>query len=91
MPARCWPRQINKKFFLQKEFMNKIAFTLALDVVMTHSFDMWYWSEKRFYEKLTTHFGRVEMYPITDWLPYPHVIYLCENVSLETKGSGVST
>lgn len=58
----------------------KIAFTWALDVLMTHGFEMWYWGEKRFYESLGTHFNRVEMYPIVDWLPYPHVIYLCENV-----------
>ena len=60
----------------------KIAFTWALDVVMTHSFDMWYWGEKRFYETLGAHFNRVEMYPIVDWLPYPHIIYLCENVNV---------
>lgn len=60
----------------------KIAFTWALDVLMTRSFDMWYWNEKRFYETLGQHFNRVEMYPIVDWLPYPHVIYLCENFSL---------
>ena len=59
----------------------KIAFTWALDVVMTKSFDMWYWNEKRFYQKLDRHFDRIEMYPITDWLPYPHVIYLCENLA----------
>jgi len=57
----------------------KIGFTWALDVVMTHSFDMWYWSEGRFYDTLGRHFNRVEMYPIVDWLPYPHVIYLAEN------------
>ncbi len=57
----------------------KIAFTWWLDVVMTRGFDMWYWNEKRFYEKLGEHFNRIEMYPIIDWLPYPHVIYLCEN------------
>lgn len=62
----------------------KIAFTWALDVVMTRGFDMWFWNEKRFYEELNTHFNRVEMYPIVDWLPYPHVIYLCENISLES-------
>ena len=56
----------------------KIAFTWALDVVMTHGLDMWYWNERRFYKTLTENFARVEMYPITDWLPYPHVIYLCE-------------
>ena len=56
----------------------KIAFTWALDVVMTKSFEMWYWSEDRFYRELGRHFANIEMYPITDWLPYPHVIYLCE-------------
>lgn len=62
---------------------------IALDVVMTKSFDMWYWNEKRFYKKLGRHFGRIEMYPITDWLPYPHVIYLCENVAeLERVADG---
>jgi 2-polyprenyl-3-methyl-5-hydroxy-6-metoxy-1,4-benzoquinol methylase len=64
----------------------KIAFTWALDVVMTHSFDMWYWGEKRFYETLGLHFNRVEMYPIVDWLPYPHIIYLCENVIVPYNG-----
>lgn len=58
----------------------KIAFTWALDVLMTRGFDMWFRSEQYFYEKLTRHFNRVEMYPIVDWLPYPHVIYLCEDV-----------
>lgn len=58
----------------------KIFFTWTLDVLMTRSFDMWYWSEFHFYKTLTPHFNRVEMYPIVDWLPYPHVIYLCENV-----------
>jgi 2-polyprenyl-3-methyl-5-hydroxy-6-metoxy-1,4-benzoquinol methylase len=57
----------------------KIAFTWALDVLMTRGFEMWYWNEKRFYQELSQHFNRVEMYPIVDWLPYPHVIYLCEN------------
>ncbi|MEZ5422190.1 MAG: hypothetical protein R2682_03725 [Pyrinomonadaceae bacterium] len=46
---------------------------------MTKSFEMWYWSEDRFYKELGSHFANIEMYPITDWLPYPHVIYLCEN------------
>jgi len=58
---------------------HKIAFTWALDVVMTKGFEMWYWGEDRFYKELRPHFESVEMYPITDWLPYPHVIYLCEN------------
>ncbi len=56
----------------------KIAFTWALDVVMTRSFDMWFMNENRFYDLLSENFGRIEIYPVTDWLPYPHVIYLCE-------------
>lgn len=59
----------------------KIAFTWALDVLMTRGFDMWFRDERKFYEILSRHFNRIEMYPISDWLPYPHVIYLCENVS----------
>lgn len=62
----------------------KIAFTWVLDVVMTKSFDMWYWGEEEFYAELGRHFNRVEMFPIVDWLPYPHVIYLSENVSVLT-------
>lgn len=61
----------------------KIAFTWALDVLMTHGFDMWFRNEKFFYDTLSQHFNRVEMYPIVDWLPYPHVIYLCEKVPFE--------
>ena len=57
----------------------KIAFTWSLDVLMTRSFAMWYLSESNFYETIRPHFNRVEMFPIVDWLPYPHVIYLCEN------------
>lgn len=67
----------------------KIAFTWALDVLMTHSFDMWYWGENRFYDTFGLHFNRVEMYPIVDWLPYPHVIYLCENVDTTPQPTAV--
>lgn len=59
---------------------HKLAFTWALDVLMTRSFEMWYWGEERFYRTLKHQFNRVEMYPIVDWLPYPHIIYLCENI-----------
>jgi 2-polyprenyl-3-methyl-5-hydroxy-6-metoxy-1,4-benzoquinol methylase len=65
----------------------KIAFTWALDVLMTRGFEMWFRDEKHFYELFSKHFNRVEMYPIVDWLPYPHVIYLCENVALENGGN----
>jgi len=60
----------------------KIAFTWWLDVVMTREFDMWYWNEQSFYEKMGEFFNQIEMYPIVDWLPCPHVIYLCKNINL---------
>lgn len=65
----------------------KIAFTWILDVLMTRGFDMWFWDETRFYELLSETFDRVEMYPIIDWLPYPHIIYLCENAAVERDSS----
>lgn len=70
---------------------HKIAFTWALDVVMTSGFDMWFRNEKYFYKTLGEYFNRVEMYPIADWLPYPHVIYLCENVSSPELAAGNHT
>ncbi len=56
----------------------KIGFTWLLDVVMTRGFEMWYWSERSFHSLLTQFFTRVDTFPVTDWLPYPHIVYLCE-------------
>lgn len=53
----------------------KLFFTWALDVLMTRSFDMWYWNARRFREAVDARFD-METYPIADWLPYPHVVYL---------------
>lgn len=53
----------------------KLLFTWLLDVGMTMSFGMWYWSERRFREAIPESW-RMEVYPITDWLPYPHILYL---------------
>jgi len=55
-----------------------IAFTWLLDVVMTRGFEMWYWGERRFRKALSSYFKRVDTFPLTDWLPYPHIVYLCE-------------
>lgn len=60
----------------------ELGFTWLLDVMMTRSFDMWYWGEERFQKELRKHFNRVDTFPIADWLPYPHVVYLSENVSV---------
>jgi SAM-dependent methyltransferase len=56
----------------------KIAFTWLLDVIMTRGFEMWYWSERRFHKLLSQYFNRIDTFPLTDWLPYPHIVYLCE-------------
>lgn len=60
----------------------KIGFTWALDVLMTRGLEMWYWNEQTFCEVLERHFNRVDTFPISDWLPYPHIVYLCENSPL---------
>ncbi len=61
----------------------KLFFTWALDVVMTRGFDMWYWNPQQFREAVDDAFA-METYPISDWLPYPHVVHLFER----TAGDG---
>lgn len=58
----------------------KLAFTWALDVLMTRGFDMWYWDETTFLATLNGYFAEVDTLPITDWMPYPHIVYLCEQL-----------
>lgn len=53
----------------------KMGFTWLLDVLMTRSFDMWYWDPQSFRNAVDPSLD-VEMYPISDWLPYPHIVYL---------------
>lgn len=68
----------------------KHAFTWALDVVMTRGFDMWYWRPEQFRELIDSSFD-LETYPIADWLPYPHIVYLFSHDHLEaphTLGQG---
>jgi 2-polyprenyl-3-methyl-5-hydroxy-6-metoxy-1,4-benzoquinol methylase len=57
---------------------HEIAFTWALDVLMTRGFSMWYWDEIKFITALDNYFDWVDTYPIADWLPYPHIVYLAE-------------
>jgi SAM-dependent methyltransferase len=68
----------------------KIGFTWALDVIMTRGFEMWYWGEREFHTLFSKYFNRVDTFPLTDWLPYPHIVYLCEN-STEFKNPGGPT
>jgi SAM-dependent methyltransferase len=60
--------------------VGKLAFTWALDVLMTRSLAMWYWDEDQFHTAFRRYFDRMDTFPITDWMPYPHIVYLCENV-----------
>jgi SAM-dependent methyltransferase len=53
----------------------KMAFTWLLDVLMTRGFDMWYWSPSQFRNAIDERFD-MEAYPINDWLPYPHIVYV---------------
>ena len=53
----------------------KLFFTWLLDVLMTRSFDMWYWDRHNFRQAVPREF-EIETYPISDLLPYPHVVYL---------------
>lgn len=52
-----------------------MGFTWLLDVLMTRSFDMWYWDPQTYRDAVDPAFD-VETYPISDWLPYPHIVYL---------------
>jgi 2-polyprenyl-3-methyl-5-hydroxy-6-metoxy-1,4-benzoquinol methylase len=56
----------------------KLFFTWVLDVLVTRGLDMWYWDEARFTRALAEAGFSPEIYPIKDWLPYPHVLYLCK-------------
>lgn len=59
---------------------HQIAFTWALDVLMTRGFDMWYWNEARMAAMLGELFEQTYTFPIADWLPYPHVLYMSEGL-----------
>jgi hypothetical protein len=65
-------KDVNTRPFL------KIAFTWLLDVLVTRGFEMWYRSEQEFRQLLGKHFKRIDTFPISDWLPYPHILYLAE-------------
>jgi 2-polyprenyl-3-methyl-5-hydroxy-6-metoxy-1,4-benzoquinol methylase len=54
----------------------KMAFTWLLDVLMTRGFDMWYWSENDFRNALDGNEWDMEKFPVSDWMPYPHIIYV---------------
>ena len=57
----------------------KMAFTWILDVLMTRGVDMWYWSPEQFRKVIDGRFG-METYPIHDWLPYPHIVYVINSM-----------
>lgn len=63
----------------------KMAYTWVLDVLVTRGFQMWYWTETRFVRELMSAGYDTQVYPITDWLPYPHVLYRCSKSQAFTK------
>ncbi|MGH7657162.1 MAG: class I SAM-dependent methyltransferase [Gemmatimonadales bacterium] len=73
------PRLAPGGHLIIKEIMRrpawKLWFTWLLDVLMTRGFDMWYWRADQFREIVDPSLS-MEAYPISDWLPYPHVVYL---------------
>lgn len=58
----------------------KMFFTWLLDVAVTRGFEMWYWSPGQFREAIDANFD-MEAYPVSDWLPYPHIVYLVSRKS----------
>ncbi len=60
----------------------KLFWTWALDVAMTRGTDMWYWDERQFRDAIATAVEpdgvAAETYPISDWLPDPHIAYILE-------------
>jgi 2-polyprenyl-3-methyl-5-hydroxy-6-metoxy-1,4-benzoquinol methylase len=58
----------------------KLAFTWLLDVGMTRGFDMWYWDPGQLRQAIDDRFD-IESYPISDWLPYPHIVYVVSRAS----------
>jgi 2-polyprenyl-3-methyl-5-hydroxy-6-metoxy-1,4-benzoquinol methylase len=53
----------------------KLFFTWALDVLVTRGFEMWYWTPAQFREAIDERYA-MEAYPMSEWLPYPHIVYL---------------
>lgn len=53
----------------------KMGFTWLLDVLMTRGFNMWYWDPRQMRSAVDPALT-LDTYPITDWLPYPHIVYV---------------
>ena len=70
----------------------KLFWTWALDVAMTRGTDMWYWNETQFRDAIVAAVGSDELsaetYPISDWLPYPHIAYIFERRPEGGEGVG---
>jgi SAM-dependent methyltransferase len=64
----------------------KMAFTWLLDVAMTRGIDMWYWSPEQVRRAIDSRFD-IETYPINDWLPYPHIVYVVSRVATQAEAT----
>jgi 2-polyprenyl-3-methyl-5-hydroxy-6-metoxy-1,4-benzoquinol methylase len=52
-------------------------FTWALDKAMDYRTPVHYWSAERLAGLLQTYFKTVHVHQMVDYLPYPHVLYVC--------------
>jgi 2-polyprenyl-3-methyl-5-hydroxy-6-metoxy-1,4-benzoquinol methylase len=68
----------------------KMGFTWILDVLMTRGFEMWYWDPATVRGAVDPALA-CEAYPITDWLPYPHIIYLFQKPGADASTGGSPT
>jgi 2-polyprenyl-3-methyl-5-hydroxy-6-metoxy-1,4-benzoquinol methylase len=57
--------------------MLKRWFTWILDKAMDYRTPVKYWSIDNLREALQSHFGSVHVHQMVDYLPYPHVLYIC--------------
>lgn len=70
--------------------LGKLLFTWMLDVLVTRGVSMWYWDQERVSGLLLKHFGKVDSHSIRHWLPYPHVLYRCQNPHPRMNSAGSS-
>jgi hypothetical protein len=52
-------------------------FTYVLDKVMDYKAPVHYWEVDDLRAELLRHFRTVHVHSMVDYLPYPHVIYIC--------------
>jgi len=65
----------------------KMWFTLLLDRLMVGNEPIHYWDERELTQLLSTLGFEVRRHRMKDFLPYPHILYVCRSGSGESGGS----